>query len=120
MNISYPFTSHYNDSEKMTSTYKYRQIRIDKELYLLIKRHCVITEKKITTFFSDVIEWFFGQGRHKSTIIYRASRQNGHPMTIRLPNYTTHLVSILATQENVSDARVIFTALTLYMENHHL
>jgi hypothetical protein len=104
----------------MEEMYRFRQIRIDKMLFLRIKGYCVQHEKKISTFLEGVLEWFLRRASSGHTIIYQASRKGDHLMTIRISLKLAETIRTLAAKERISDARVIFTALTLYLKEHRL
>jgi hypothetical protein len=94
----------------MEIKYRFRQIRIDKALYIRIKRYCVVNDKKIGTFYEEVIQWFLRQLGHGRDVIYQASKQEDYLMTIRISVQLAQTISAIAGNEKVSDARVIFTA----------
>jgi hypothetical protein len=104
----------------MEIEYRFRQIRIDKALYIRIKGYCVAHDKKISAFFEEVLQWFFQYKKNSDNIIYHASKQEDHLMTIRISVQLVNIINSLAVIEKLSDARVIFTALSLYLEAHEI
>jgi hypothetical protein len=104
----------------MEIEYRFRQIRIEKALYIRIKGYCVSHDKKISTFFEEVLQWFFQYKKNGGNIIYHASKQEDYLMTIRISVQLTNIINSLAVSEKLSDARVIFTALSLYLETHKI
>lgn len=99
------------------SKYCFRQIRIDKNIYLNIKSYCVINEKKLFNFYQEVLDWFFENTNNNSAPIYQASHKKGQLLSMRLTEDTAKKINKFANEANVSNARIIHTAISRYIEH---
>jgi hypothetical protein len=104
----------------MIKTYRFRQIRIDRRLYLRIKHYCISHDKKISEFFEEILSWYVNQLRPIHPITYQACRQEDYLMTIRISNRLAETVDEIAKQEKISAARIVSTALTLYLKDNQI
>lgn len=102
----------------MTKTYRFRQIRIDRRLYLRIKHYCVSHDKKISEFFEGILHWYVNQLKPIHPITYQACRQEDYIMTIRISNMLAETIDQIARHEKISAARIVSTALTLYLKDN--
>ena len=98
--------------------YALRQIRIPKEFYLKIKNHCRMQHKKMFVFYEEVITWFLAQYAASPPAYYYASFKNGHCLSLWLKEDKIQKLQQMAKIAQVSDARVIATALILYLEKN--
>lgn len=89
-----------------------RQVKIPLSLYKKIKHYCVINDLKLKQFYKDMLAWFI---KHDN-IKYQASFRNGRILSMWLPKEQFAAIVEKAAKANVSEARVVFTALILYCE----
>lgn len=100
--------------------YALRQIRIPKEFYTKIKKYCRVQHKKMFIFYEEVLTWFLAKYEYSPPTHYYASFKNGHCLSLWLKEDKIQKLQKMALLAQVSDARVIATALILYLEENNL
>lgn len=96
--------------------YLFRQIRIDNKLYLQIKTYCVQNDIALFQFYEAAIRRFLLQIKQEK-MNYLATYRKGKLLTIRINEFLARFVKQCAIQANVSEARVIYTALITYIDS---
>lgn len=102
------------------TNYALRQIRIPKEFYVKIKKHCRTQHKKMFVFYEEVVTWFLTHYECSPPTHYYASFKNGHCLSLWLKEDKIQKLQKMAKVAQVSDARVIATALILYLEKNNI
>ncbi len=97
--------------------YLFRQIRIEPELYLAMKMFCVRNDISLGEFYEAALRWFLRETQYQK-INYKPTYRKGKLFTVRISPILAGHIQKLATEVNVSDACVIYTALTSYIEAH--
>ncbi len=98
-----------------------KQIRIPKELYLKLKTCCAAQGKTLQYFYDDMLFWFFHNIAAKNTELkYLASHRNGYKHNVYFSSERLPTVQALSHSANVSEARVIYTALIYYLDAHKI
>ncbi len=100
--------------------YKFRQFHISKMLYKRIKNHCVGADKQMGSFFEEIAKWFLKRIARGEKMVYIASPQEDHAMTIRISGCIAEELNKIALYNKVSSARVIYTALMYYIDENPL
>lgn len=93
-----------------------RQIRVPLALYQAVKHHCIKAGITLNIFYKEVFAWYLQQ----ENTIYFASYKKGRIMSIWIDDNQLKDLRVLAQAANVSDARVVFTALILYCQNYKI
>lgn len=91
-----------------------RQIQITKSLYLKLKRHCINEETTLTQFYEDMLTWFIKARAKNKESNCLASHRDGKKLSLWLQPAHAKKVAIFAKKDNVSEARIIHTALIYY------
>src|SRR3989338_6940910 len=97
-----------------TKNYVLRQIRISNKLYKGIKQYCKTNKKTMTQLYNEVLTWFINSVAQTTTQVYHASYKQGQMLSLWLEESQIKIISQLALQAKVSEARVIYTAVILY------
>lgn len=97
--------------------YLYRQIRIEHQLYLIMKMFCVQNGRSLTEFYITALRWFIRETKDQKPN-YKPTYRKGKLFTVRIDQILAGHVQRLANAANVSDACVIYTALANYIEIH--
>lgn len=95
--------------------YLFRQIRIENHLYLTIKMFCVQHETSLCEFYEAAIRWFIRESS-QSKVNFRPTYRKGKLLTVRINQLLATNIQKIASEANVSDACVIYTALISYVE----
>lgn len=97
--------------------YSVRQIRIPPELYREIKLYCHRNLFDMKTFYQDMLIWFRKYHERESITTYYACYKGGKILSIWFNQHDIDYIKYLAKSANVSDARIVYTALILYTES---
>lgn len=98
--------------------YQLRQVRVPIELYKAIKIHCVANNLLLKKFYNEIFTWFFSS---KSNILqYLACYKKGKILSLWLTSDKVNKINQHALTANVSDARVVFTALIAYTKHYNI
>jgi hypothetical protein len=98
--------------------YRLRQVRVSEKVYQQLKAFCKDRHLKMIEFYDQCLNWFL-MNCHKP-IFYHASCKNGHQLSLWLRETHIEQIKTLAKCANVSEARVVFTALMSYLEKRSL
>lgn len=102
---------------KFCTDYVMRQIKIPRETYLKIKSYCFDRKISLVCFYEIMLDWFLNKYQHNNSLIYHASTKQGCVLSLWINPVQISQISQMARKANVSDARVIYTAMMLYQEN---
>ncbi len=98
------------------NNYSLRQIRVPQALYQAVKHYCITADITLNTFYKEMFGWYLAQ----DNAIYFASYKKGRIMSIWIEEKQLAELSALAQVANVSDARVVFTAIVLYCQSNKI
>ncbi|MES2217084.1 MAG: hypothetical protein V4501_01600 [Pseudomonadota bacterium] len=102
---------------KLGTDYCMRQIKIPNETYLVIKHYCKNNRISLIYFYETMLDWFLNEHRQQNTLVYQASTKHRRTLSLWIRRRQIDLINKMATNAKVSDARVIYTAMMLYLEN---
>ncbi len=93
-----------------------RQIKLPLPVYQFVKNYCEQFELHFKKFYFNMIEWFIQYYEQTQDIVIQASHKHGKILSMWIDNEQLESVQLIAQQANVSDARVLYTAMVLYVE----
>lgn len=99
------------------TNYCLRQIRIPIGLYNSIKQYCRHSRKVLREFYKEMLAWFIDSHGKNSALLYQASHKNGRILSLWLERWQVDTIHKMAIDAGVSDARVIYTAMMLYIQH---
>ena len=102
---------------KFGTNYFMRQIKIPNETYLKIKYYCQHNQISLASFYEIMLDWFLDEYALKNNVMFQASRKHHHTLSLWIKGRQIAEISKLASEAKVADARVIYTAMMLYLEN---
>lgn len=94
-----------------------RQIVIAESIYLKIKQYCINKKITLTTFYYEMLQWFLKNYGHDTNLVFQASLNRGKKLSLWIQSRQLLDIKRIASNANVSDARVIYSALMLYVSN---
>lgn len=96
-----------------------RYIETSKTLYQTIKYLAKVHQVSLKRFYHNVMEWFLPRA-FNDAVSYLPNFQNSHLLSLWLSD--KHIVQIneLANHHQISDAKVIYSALIHYIQRHQL
>lgn len=100
--------------------YSLRQIRVTKEFYFKLKQYCHTHQKKMFYLYDEALTWFLEKYTSNSLSHYHASVKNGRCLSLWIHKAQIAKIQRIAAMAEVSDARVIATALILYLEENNI
>lgn len=93
-----------------------RQIVIAETIYLKIKQHCANRQITLTMFYDEMLESFIKHYDNVKTLTFHASQNKGKKLSLWIHERQIAKIKKMAANANVSDARVIYTALVFYVD----
>jgi len=100
--------------------YSLRQIRVAEEFYVKLKRYCHSHCTKMFSLYDEVLNWFLEQYANNPLIYYHASFKNGRCLSLWVHKSKIEKIQQMAKTAQVSDARIIATALMLYFKERNI
>ncbi len=101
---------------KFGTDYSMRQIKIPNETYLEIKYHCKAKKVSLVYFYEAMLDWFLQEHKNQDSLVYQASTKHQRTLSLWIKRQQIEKVNEMATRGKVSDARVIYTAMLLYLK----
>jgi len=96
-----------------------RQIKINYELYVRVKQYCIIKQFTLTDLYDHILEWYFSEHLISENLaIFHASHKGGKRLSLWIKQKHLHKIITLSKTYDISNARVIYTALILYVTHH--
>ncbi len=93
-----------------------RQIKISVSLYQNIKLYCQTHHISMKFFYKKMLAWYINQYQNDPNVIYQASLKEGKALSLWIEQSQLYVIQTLSHKNKISDARVIYTALMLYIE----
>lgn len=99
-----------------TDSYRLRQIKVPQELYNFVKQYCRHRKITMMEFYFKMLAWFIERYGDDVTLIYHASYKSGHALSLWIKENQLNIIEKIAIRANISDARVVYTAMVMYAE----
>ena len=96
--------------------YELRQIRISHESYHAIKKSAAACMCTMTEWYDHILTVFIKSHQNMPIKQYFSSVKNGKPLSLWIKKEKLEIIKEMASKAQVSDARVIFTAIMLFLE----
>lgn len=101
-------------------SYALRQIRVTTKFYWQLKEYCRQHRKKMFNLYADALTWFLTKYAVNPFLYYYASCKNGRCLSLWIHKEQIQKIQQIARSARVSDARVIATALMVYLNEKHI
>lgn len=101
----------------MEVAYYLRQIKIPINLYHDLKNYCHANKISMKLFYKNMLDWYIQHYKYNENSLYQASLNKGKTLSLWIEKKQIETVHNYAAKNKISDARVIYTALMLYIQH---
>jgi hypothetical protein len=103
------------ESKFMNINNRLRQITLRDEDYRSVRYSCIQNDQTLTEFYRHMLDWFFEEYLNDPSLTLQASVKQGKRLSLWIEERQIRLIKTLSDRFKASDARVIYTALVLYL-----